>query len=230
MLIRTRGLGQHRAVGSAGYRPGPPARRQQLAHLSIIIALFIPIGLALTSSQPTGTRALFTSSAAPQSNSLKSGEWGLQTPAECADRAFEDVIVLQPADNPYTAHSPHGPHGYLIFGTSGDDTIIGSNKDDCIVGGDGDDTLFGVQGDDVLIGGTGMDDLSGGTSHDMLYGGDGDDTLHGDNGPDKGLYGGDGDDAIFGDNGPDVVDGGGGDDTCTLNHAPGSLKDCEHTP
>ena len=160
----------------------------------------------------------------------RAGTWGPSAPAECAGMEFEDIIELRPGDSPYTPPSPHGPHGYLIFGTADNDTITGSNKDDCIVGLDGNDTLFGRQGDDVLIGGTGGDTLNGDQSRDTLYGGEGDDLLNGDNGPDKGLFGGAGNDTINGGNGPDVVDGGDGEDTCNLNHAPGELLNCEHTP
>ena len=141
------------------------------------------------------------------------GTWGPSTPtapAECGRTAdkFDNVLVVPAGQRTFNGTV----HDDLIFANDLGDTIDGGNGDDCIVGGAGDD------------------DLNGGNGKDVIIGGPEDDVLHGDNGPDRGLYGGPGNDTIYGDNGPDVVDGGDGDDTCVLGHAPGMVSSCENTP
>ena len=203
-----RGLGQHRAVGSAGVRrSGPPARRQ----LVVLAAVLIVCGYLLArGAEPTGTQALFTSSTKGQNDSVRGGHWGPQpTPPECANMEFDAVIVLTDGDDDYTA--PHGASRKLIFGLDGNDVIRGGNQNDCLVGGAGDDQLFGENGQDVLLGGDGNDDpVDGGNGKDALYGGPGDDI-------------------IDGSNGSDTIDGGAGLDTCDGGHAP-DLVNCETTP
>ncbi|GAA6623638.1 calcium-binding protein [Scytonema sp. NUACC26] len=93
----------------------------------------------------------------------------------------------------------------IIYGTSGNDTIIHQGSDnltaygyggndyywntgsgnDYLYGDDGDDILTGWIGNDYLLGGYGNDYLDGGLDNDLLYGGTGSDTLIGGSGADK---------------------------------------------
>ncbi|HBE71128.1 MAG TPA: hypothetical protein DDW52_23520 [Planctomycetaceae bacterium] len=59
----------------------------------------------------------------------------------------------------------------VLFGGSGNDTIIGGNGSDAIFGDDGRDRIFGRQGRDLVVGGLGRDRLSGNGGEDILIGG-----------------------------------------------------------
>ena len=115
----------------------------------------------------------------------------------------------------------------VVFGGSGDDTIIGGDDDDMLFGGNGldsidggidDDTIDGQNGDDVLsggdgddsvLGGRGADTLTGDAGSDTLDGGDGNDTLTGGADADS-IFGGAGEDSIVGATAGDTIDGGEG--------------------
>jgi hypothetical protein len=90
----------------------------------------------------------------------------------------------------------------VVFGGTGNDTIIGTP---------GADKLFGQAGNDLIRGGAGDDVLSGGDGNDRLEGGDGNDTLTGDTGNDI-LYGGTGNDTLTGAAGDDYMNGEAGND------------------
>src|SRR3954453_4282386 len=99
MMFRTDG--RHREVGSAGScRPGPPARTTGL-RLLLATALLVPFVVAVAFPQPTGARALYTSKAKPQANSVTGGEWGLPTPPAACGRVsdYDNVIYGTPGDD-----------------------------------------------------------------------------------------------------------------------------------
>lgn len=97
----------------------------------------------------------------------------------------------------------------LLWGGSGDDTIISSNGADTIGGGLGDDDIRAGGGADVIYGGKGTDDVG---PNDTIDGGGGNDTIYGGAGADE-ILGGAGDDLIFNGAGVDTVSGGLGKDT-----------------
>lgn len=108
----------------------------------------------------------------------------------------------------------------VIYGGTGNDTILAGDGADRVDGGAGDDLIFGDSGADTLYGGAGNDILDGGdpgdVSTDLLDGGDGDDHLEGSGGTDT-LLGGAGNDVILGDDddandGDDYIDGEDGND------------------
>lgn len=116
--------------------------------------------------------------------------------------------------------------GQILYGTSGNDTLLGGTGDDYIVdkesinafsdndwlyGAAGNDTLLGKDGNDVLFGEDGNDQLFGGAGIDTLSGGAGNDTVLGMDGNDF-LYGDNGDDILLGRNGHDSLVGGAGSD------------------
>jgi len=70
----------------------------------------------------------------------------------------------------------HAKHGFLLFGTRGDDVLEGGNKSNAMFGLDGNDELIGSGGNDWLDGGRGNDLLDGGAGNDKVFGGKGDDT------------------------------------------------------
>jgi len=178
-----RGYGQHRAVGSAGdYRPGPPARSTTGIRMIVAGALLVPFCFALVSPEPTGTRALYTSDAKPQTEAISGGEWGV--PTQCGPlgnykggviygTAKDDVIDLRTTNQ-----------AQIVMGLAGNDTIYAGNSGDCLVGGDGNDRLFGNNAADIIIGGLGNDHLEGANGPDTMDGGAGTDECIGGNGPD----------------------------------------------
>nr|WP_237219941.1 cadherin domain-containing protein [Sphingomonas arenae] len=98
----------------------------------------------------------------------------------------------------------------MVYGGTGNDTIIGGAGKDVIEGQDGNDLIFGYRG---------ADDLRGGNGDDILYGDDlgnngiaGNDILRGQAGNDT-LYGGFRDDQLLGGDDNDLLYGGMGDDT-----------------
>jgi len=61
---------------------------------------------------------------------------------------------------------------HILYGMSGDDTLIGSALADTLYGGWGNDVLKGGDGQDFLYGGDGNDTLQGGQGSDVIYGDD----------------------------------------------------------
>lgn len=181
-----RGNGQHRAVGSAGYRPGLPARpRLPLARILILSALMLPLAFCVTSAEPTGTRALFTDSASPQSNDIHGGEWAPVPPPACGaiSQYNGGVIYGTPGDDVLNLSDSN--QSQIVMGDAGNDTIYGGNSGDCLVGGPGNDRIVGGNAKDILIGGAGDDYLDGGNAKDEIdAGGDPGDICDGGNGSD----------------------------------------------
>jgi Ca2+-binding RTX toxin-like protein len=91
-----------------------------------------------------------------------------------------------------------------IFGGAANDTLCGDAGNDVISGGAGNDTLFGDAGNDTLNGGTGDDLLLGGAGNDKLDGVTGNDRLYGQAGNDK-LVGGTGNNILVGGDGSDSI-------------------------
>lgn len=73
-------------------------------------------------------------------------------PANLASASFANDVPSEGADAP----------SYLLFGTSGNDTLVGGYAGDYIYGLEGDDLLHGMGGNDWLDGGAGDDILDGG--------------------------------------------------------------------
>ncbi len=92
----------------------------------------------------------------------------------------------------------------VVYGTSGDDTLVGTPGRDVIMGLGGSDTIRGLGGDDVLCGSAdsnppdGDDTIKGGQNFDLILGGRGDDDLFGNAHRDN----------LFGTAGDDLLDGG----------------------
>lgn len=127
-----------------------------------------------------------------------------------------------------TRHTDNNKQGDMLYGGSGDDTVVGGNNNDILYGDelddehgtkvkqDGDDHICGMGGDDLIYGGGGNDVIDGdGLSsnefkrileyspkeehgNDTIFAGDGDDVAIG-NGGDDVILGEDGDDWINGD-------------------------------
>ena len=96
--------------------------------------------------------------------------------------------------------------------TDGNDELHAYGDEDTVLnGGLGNDLLYGASGNDTLIGGDGNDRIYGRAGNDTLIGGDGNDSINGDDGNDT-LIGGDGNDSINGGAGNDVLTGGTGND------------------
>jgi Ca2+-binding RTX toxin-like protein len=101
----------------------------------------------------------------------------------------------------------------VIYGESGNDTILSGYGRDLLNGGDGNDTLDGWAGNNTIDCGAGDDivqandgDTYGFTGDDLIQGGDGNDTLLADAGNDS-LDGGAGTDTLTGGPGKDVTFG-----------------------
>ena len=184
MMFRTDG--RHREVGSAGsYRPGPPARPVTRLRFLVLTALLVPFFVAMAIPAPTGTRALYSSEAAPQTNTITGGEWGRPTPPAACGPVSDykgGVVYGTPGDDVIDLRNAN--QSQIIMGLGGNDTIYGGNSGDCLVGGDGNDKLYGGNAKDILIGGPGNDYLDGGNGVDTLDGGDGTDVCVGGRAPD----------------------------------------------
>lgn len=118
-------------------------------------------------------------------------------------------------DNPGDSDIPADSGGQQDGGSSGTggesaggDVLYGGTGDDTLLGGAGPDTLVGGAGDDTLDGQAGPDELSGGPGNDLLLGGVGSDILEGDGGAD----------VLIGGLGDDILKGGGGSDTFSYLH------------
>ena len=59
-------------------------------------------------------------------------------------------------------------NGFVINGTSGNDTLIGSDGNDTMRGGKGNDKMGGGKGNDKMAGGPGKDTESGGAGNDNI--------------------------------------------------------------
>ncbi|MFV0411617.1 MAG: calcium-binding protein [Paracoccus sp. (in: a-proteobacteria)] len=115
----------------------------------------------------------------------------------------------------------------LVFGFDGNDTITGSNIGqgayngvDMLYGGTGNDSILGMGGNDYLFGGEGTDTIWGGEGNDTIIdrsgsgearGGAGDDYIqiaggksYGDDGNDTLLFSGNGNQTAYGGNGADT--------------------------
>jgi hypothetical protein len=172
--------------------------------------------------QVTGTLALFSAAADPQSMSITAASWW--PPAACgpisnydeiiSGTSRDDLIVGDDArwNSPgvkITKISSGGGDNQIIVGDGGHDLVFGGTVNDCIVGGDRGDVLLGGAGSDIILGGNGDDFIFGGTGDDTLIGGSGDDFLSGDADNDT-IYGGTGDDTLIGGPGTDSLVGGDG--------------------
>jgi Ca2+-binding RTX toxin-like protein len=178
-----RGYGQHRAAGSAGdYRPGLPAHPATGLRLVTALALLTPLFLALVSPEPTGTRALYTSAAKSQTETISAGEWGIPSACGPVSNYKGGVVYGTPNDDVIDLRNTN--QAQIVMGLAGNDTIYGGNSGDCLVGGDGNDRLFGNNAADIIIGGPGNDHLEGANGPDTIDGGAGTDECIGGNGPD----------------------------------------------
>ena len=95
--------------------------------------------------------------------------------------------------NSVDASALFGLFSAVLYGNSGNNTIVGTSHSDNLFGLDGNDTLAGGVGGDFLTGGSGLDRMFGGPGRDTFFigsqsdivagevysGGDGYDTLHG---------------------------------------------------
>jgi len=118
------------------------------------------------------------------------------------------------------------PYGVRVNGGAGDDVIVGTAGDDRLFGGAGADSITGGAGDDTLHGGADVDPtLDGGEGVDTIYGGAGAETT---------IKGGVGDDVLYcGDDAAtacaatEKIDGGDGNDLCSVATAN---VNCELSP
>jgi Ca2+-binding RTX toxin-like protein len=99
----------------------------------------------------------------------------------------------------------------LIVRAAVDSTVTGRRTDDVIYGNTGNETLIARGGSDYLYGDAGDDLLRGGDGQDVLQGGGGNDVLRGGAGQNV-LEGGAGDDLIYGGAGSAFIAGGAGND------------------
>lgn len=168
-------------AGPVGFiRPGPPGRLL-LAAAGALVSVSAA-GLTVL-QQPTGTMALFTSRAAPQTNTIVAGDWTPDPPLRCTGK-YVGVVYGTMADD--VIHG--GNHPQIIMGVGGDDTIYAGNSGDCLVGGDGNDRLVGGNGKDILLGGPGKDYLEAGDARDAREGETRSDECEGGNGNDTSVH------------------------------------------
>jgi Ca2+-binding RTX toxin-like protein len=71
-----------------------------------------------------------------------------------------EIIYAQSSTLPNTFDATGATFQVVIYGGSGNDTIIGGDQNDVLSGGSGDDLLIGNLGNDNLDGGTGIDTVS----------------------------------------------------------------------
>lgn len=132
-----------------------------------------------------------------------------------------------------TATDSHGEEAFLEFnvaftvlppqeieGTSGDDVLYGGSGNDTILVRGGSDYANGGQGDDLVRGGNGSDILQGSGGDDVVRGGNGQDLLDGGAGADE-VRGGALSDFAAGGTGDDVLRTGGGSDVIGFNRGDG---------
>ena len=121
--------------------------------------------------------------------------------------------------------------GWVIPGTTVNDSITGTSYYDYIIAGAGHDTIDGHGGEDTILGGTGNDiinvtsgaihgdagndTITSGSGDDLIYGGSDDDSINAGSGNDK-VYGDSGNDYIDAGMGRDTVYGGAGNDTIVV--------------
>ena len=99
----------------------------------------------------------------------------------------------------------------IIYGGTGNETLIARGGSDYVYGDLGNDLLRGGGGNDVLQGGAGADVVRGGAGQNVLDGGAGDDV----------IYGGQGSAFIAGGTGNDVLRVGQGNDVIAFNAGDG---------
>ena len=161
--------------------------------------------------------------------------------------ASDVIHALAGNDNVYALPledtTPETGDDYVCAGPGHDDPVDGGGGNDHIAGGTGSDSLFGNQGSDTILGGYGNDEILPHNGRDLVDGGpgrdhlcamagrdeirgaEGADDLATCGGPQTGAdryLGGPGDDLIYSVNIPeqtsgDVVNGGSGNDTCTID-------------
>jgi Ca2+-binding RTX toxin-like protein len=105
-----------------------------------------------------------TGSAAPGANDGETGE------NDSLDININNVVGGSGAD--YIDASLATGVSHILYGMSGNDTLIGSDLADTLYGGWGNDVLKGGAGQDLLFGGDGNDTLQGGAGSDVIKGDD----------------------------------------------------------
>lgn len=111
----------------------------------------------------------------------------------------------------------------ILYGGSGQDSLLGGIYADHLDGGDGNDNVLGGAGDDTLIGGSGDDIIRGDTGDDALWadcegGGGGSGSI-------DELWGGDDDDELYDDSGTStIMIGGYGDDIVSSSVSSGFVS------
>jgi Ca2+-binding RTX toxin-like protein len=110
----------------------------------------------------------------------------------------------------------------IIYGTSGDDTLITSRRGDILLGREGNDTLEARHGFNILFGGEGDDLLTAFSSFNILSGGVGNDYLWA-LGSWNLLAGGDGDDWLYSASDNNTLNGGSGNDVLQVAFGSGNV-------
>ncbi|HEY5282262.1 MAG TPA: calcium-binding protein, partial [Polyangia bacterium] len=105
-----------------------------------------------------------TGSAAPGANDGEAGEH------DSLDISIQNIVGGSGNDVIDASLATAVPH--ILYGMSGNDTLIGSDLADKLYGGWGDDVLKGGAGLDLLVGGDGNDTLQGGAGNDTIKGDD----------------------------------------------------------
>jgi Ca2+-binding RTX toxin-like protein len=134
---------------------------------AIVTITFLPVSGSPTLTWNSGQFAVtdFTAgSVAPGANDGESGE------KDSLDININNVVGGTGAD--YIDASLSTGVKHILYGMSGDDTLIGSDLADTLYGGWGNDTLKGGAGQDLLVGGDGNDTLQGGQGSDVIKGDD----------------------------------------------------------
>lgn len=137
----------------------------------------------------------------------------------CFNNVASSQNVIVGSNDPSVVDNIQGDSNVadLIFGQSGDDSIVAGAVADCIFGGAGNDTITPVSTTYAVLkywGGSGNDYLQGSFGQSILRGGPGNDTLDSGGGSEY-LYGDEGDDTLIGNLGGDHLFGGPGSDTIT---------------
>jgi Ca2+-binding RTX toxin-like protein len=172
ILLEANGLtdGSHHATVTAiANGPLVTVSFPQLAGINVAK----PAGAALNAKTGVFTITDFSAQAAPTAT----GNDGEVDPISHLSLEFDDLDVSiqnivggagnDTIDTTLSSHSNH-----ILYGMSGDDTLIGSDLNDTLYGGWGNDSLFGGKGNDLLVGGDGNDTLQGGAANDVIKGDD----------------------------------------------------------
>ncbi len=111
----------------------------------------------------------------------------------------------------------------VIFGGTGDDSLVGMEGNDTLVGREGNDILDGGAGDDIIDGAAGLDQIFGGDGNDLIDGGTGADWIEGGSGQNT-LRGASGDDTFIISTGSDIVETGSGNDIVKVLDLSGTTR------